>query len=241
LFLTRAGLPDFRYDISTGDSCEMAAHFIDLLDNLRGRIARMTGLVQDIVTKSVESVTHLDADLARRVIDLDNRIDDEEVAIEKQAIDLLALYQPAAIDLRMITMIIKVNGDFERIADCAVNISQRIPLLAKMGEYIVSTDLRLMANTVVSNLRDTINAFNLNDIDLSKQVLRGDDVLDALYHQIVQETLAVLESDQHRANRDLSTIMIAKNLERIGDHCTNIAEDIVYVQSGRIIRHRHAV
>lgn len=219
----------------------MSHHFADLLDSLRGRVARMTALVQDIVEKSVESVSNLDADLARIAMSADDRIDEEEVHIEKQAIDLLALYQPAASDLRMITTIIKVNGDFERIADCAVNVAQRVPLLAKMGDYIVSNDLRLMANTIVTTLRDTINAFNLSDIDLAKQVLRSDDVLDALYHQIVQETLAVLESDQHRANRDLSTIMMAKNFERMGDHCTNIAEDIVYVQSGRIIRHRHAV
>jgi len=219
----------------------MSHHFADLLDSLRARIARMTALVQDIVEKSVESVVNLDDNLARSAMGADDRIDEEEVNIERQAIDLLALYQPAASDLRMITMIIKVNGDFERIADCAVNVAQRVPLLAKMGDYLVSSDLRLMANTVVSTLRDTINAYNLNDIDLAKQVLRADDVLDALYHQIVQETLSVLESEQHRANRDLSTIMIAKNLERIGDHCTNIAEDIVYVQSGRIIRHRHAV
>lgn len=218
----------------------MAHHFADLLDALRSRIARMTALVQDIVEKSVESVINLDADLARSAMESDDRIDEEEVNIEKQAIDLLALYQPAASDLRTITMIIKVNGDFERIADCAVNVAQRVPLLAKTGDYIVSSDLRLMANTVTTHLRDTINAYNLSDIDLAKQVLRADDVLDALYHQIVQETLGVLESEQHRANRDLSTIMIAKNLERMGDHCTNIAEDIVYVQSGRIIRHRNA-
>lgn len=219
----------------------MSHHFADLLDTLKARIARMTALVQDIVEKSVESVVNLDDELARTVMNADDRIDEEEVNIEKQAIDLLALYQPAASDLRAITMIIKVNGDFERIADCAVNVAQRVPLLAKMGDYIVSSDLRLMANTVVTNLRDCINAYNLSDLDLAKQVLRSDDVLDALYHQIVQETLGVLESQQHRANRDLSTIMIAKNLERIGDHCTNIAEDIIYVQSGRIIRHRHAV
>lgn len=219
----------------------MSHHFADLLDALRARIARMTALVQDIVEKSVESVVNLDDEVARAAMNADDRIDEEEVNIEKQAIDLLALYQPAASDLRTITMIIKVNGDFERIADCAVNVAQRVPLLAKMGDYIVSSDLRLMASTVVTNLRDCINAYNLSDIDLAKQVLRADDVLDALYHQIVQETLGVLESEQHRANRDLSTIMMAKNFERIGDHCTNIAEDIIYVQSGRIIRHRHAV
>ncbi|HEY0007516.1 MAG TPA: phosphate signaling complex protein PhoU [Tepidisphaeraceae bacterium] len=219
----------------------MSQHFVDLLESLRGRVARMTALVQDIVEKSVESCINLDPDVARETINCDRRIDDEEVLVEKQAIDLLALYQPAAGDLRMITMIIKANSDFERVADCAVNIAQRVPLLAKMGDYLVSSDLRLMANTVVDTLRDTIHAFNLNQIDLAKKVLNSDDVVDALYSQIVQDTLNVLDSEKHRANRDLSTIMIAKNLERIGDHCTNIAEDIIYVHSGRIVRHRHAV
>ena len=217
----------------------MATQFRDTLENLIGRMARMTSLVQDIVERSVDAVVRLDNALAREVIDADTRIDEEEVKIEKNAIDILALYQPAAVDLRLITMIIKVNGDFERIADCAVNVAQRVAPLAAMGSYQVPTDLKLMANTVVSTLRDTISAFNLTDVDLARQVLKSDDVVDALYHQIVQDTLTILESEAHKANRDLATIMIAKNLERIGDHCTNVAEDLVYVQSGRIIRHLH--
>lgn len=217
----------------------MSIHFADQLEALRGRVARMTSLVQEIVEKSIEAVLHLDVELANETVGSDARINEEEVHIERQAIDLLALYQPAAIDLRMITMIIKANGDFERIADSAVNIAQRVPLLAKMGDYIVSTDLRLMANTAVKTLRETTQAFNLNDIEQAKQVLKSDDVLDALYHQIITESLGRLESE-HKANRDLSTIMMAKNIERIGDHCVNISEDIVYVRSGRIIRHANS-
>ena len=217
----------------------MPIRFTDLLDALRGRVARMTALVQQIVDQSVEAVVTLDTGLAEQAVEFDNRIDEEEVHIERQAIDLLARYQPAATDLRLITTIIKVNGDFERIADCAVNIAQRVPLLAKMGDYLVSTDLKLMANSSVMTLRDTVNAFNLSDLAMAQQVLKGDDVLDALYHQIITDSLTSLEAER-KANRDLSTIMIAKNLERIGDHCTNVAEDIVYVQSGHIIRHLHA-
>lgn len=217
----------------------MSIHFADQLEALRGRVARMTSLVQEIVEKSIESVLHLDVDLAEHTVHCDNRINEEEVHIERQAIDLLALYQPAAIDLRMITMIIKANGDFERIADSAVNIAQRVPLLAKMGDYIVSTDLKLMANTVLKTLRETTHAFNLNDIELAKTVLKSDDVVDALYHQIITDSLGRLENE-HKANRDLSTIMMAKNIERIGDHCVNISEDIVYVRSGRIIRHANS-
>jgi phosphate transport system protein len=219
----------------------MSHHFIDLLDQLKARLGRMTAMVQQSVEQAVEAVFTLDSRLMQQVIDGDTKIDEEEVHVEKNAIDLLALYQPAAGDLRLITTIIKVNGDFERIADCAVNIAQRVQFLRNLDHYEPPTDLRVMSNSVVSTLRDTIHAFNLGDETLARRVLRGDDVVDALYHQIVQDMLNMMEREAHKANRDLSNIMIAKNLERIADHCTNIAEDVIYVHSGRIIRHLHAV
>jgi len=218
----------------------MAHQFIDKLDELKNRMARMTALVQQVVDVSVESIVTANAALAAQATQLDNRIDEEEVKIEKGAIDLLALYQPAASDLRMITVIIKANSDFERIADCAVNAAQRVTPLIEEG-YEPPRDLRLMANSVVATLRDTIKAFNLADETLARQVLRGDDVVDALYHQIVQDMLAQLEAAGNSANTQLSNVMIAKNLERIADHCTNIAEDVIYAHTGRIIRHLHAI
>jgi phosphate transport system protein len=93
----------------------------------------------------------------------------------------------------------------------------------------------------LQTLRDTIKAFTLLDESVARQVLRGDDIVDALYHQIVQDMLAQMESDSQRANRDLSSIMIAKNLERIADHCMNVAEDVIYINTGKIVRHLHAV
>jgi phosphate transport system protein len=141
----------------------------------------------------------------------------------------------------MITTIIKANSDFERIADCAVNIAQRVLPLSRHEGYEVPADLKLMANSVIGTLRDTIKAFNLSDEAVARHVLRGDDVVDALYHQIVQDTLTQMESARHDADVDLANIMIAKNLERIGDHCTNIAEDVIFVRLGRIVRHLHAV
>lgn len=219
----------------------MSHHFVDLLDELRSRLARMTAMVQQSVEQAVEAVVTLDPQLTQHVIDGDTRIDEEEVKVEKQAIDLLALHQPAAGDLRLVTTIIKVNSDFERIADCAVNIAQRVQYLRNLDHYEPPTDLRVMATSVISTLRETIQAFNLIDENLARRVLRGDDVVDALYHQIVQDMLNMMESESHKANRDLSNIMIAKNMERIADHCTNIAEDVIYVHSGRIIRHLHAV
>ena len=219
----------------------MSRHLQDLVTELKGRVARMSAAVQQLVEQAVESVFKADPVLAQRVIDQDQKIDDEEVRVEKSAIDLLALHQPAAGDLRLITSIIKVNADLERVADCAVNAAQRVIPLARLQGYQAPADLKLMCNTVVATLRDTIKAFNLSDADLARQVLRSDDVVDALYHQIVQDMLAAMERNGQDANTDLSNIMIAKNLERIADHCTNIAEDVIYVRSGRIIRHLHAV
>lgn len=218
----------------------MSRHFTELMDELREQVARMTAMVQQAVEQSIEAVQTLDTRLAQTCIASDQQIDDEEVKIELEAINLLALHAPAATDLRMITGIIKVNSDLERIADCAVNIAQRVRPLSQMERYQAPKDLRLMANSVLQCLRDAIKAFNLSDAELARQVLRSDDVVDALYHQIVQDMLNRMEQDGQRANKDLSNIMIAKNLERIADHCTNIAEDVIYVQSGRIVRHLHA-
>ncbi|MGA2585392.1 MAG: phosphate signaling complex protein PhoU [Tepidisphaeraceae bacterium] len=219
----------------------MSHHLADLLDNLRGQVARMSTLVLQVVEQACDAVFTADAKLAEETIQLDQRVDDEEVRVEKSAIDVLALQQPAAVDLRTVTTIIKVNADFERIADCAVNIAQRVLLLSHLDQYEVPPDLRLMANTVVATLRDTLKAFNLRDEAMARHVLKSDDVVDALYHQIVQDMLTMMETDGQKANLELGNIMIAKNLERIADHCTNIAEDVVYIHTGRIIRHLHTV
>ena len=218
----------------------MSRHLHDLLEDLKGRIARMSAMVQQVVDQAVEAVLTADAKLAQRVIDGDTKIDDEEVRVEKAAIDLLALHQPAAGDLRLITTVIKLNSELERIADCAVNAAQRVLPLAREGEHSVPPDLRLMCSSVAKTLREAMRAFNQSDVDLARQVLRSDDVVDALYHQIVQDMLARIEQDGRRAGADLANIMIAKNLERIADHCTNIAEDVIYIHTGRIIRHLHA-
>ena len=219
----------------------MSHRFTDLLDDLKSRLSRMGAVVQQHVEQSVESLVTLDPKLAQQVIEADAKVDEEEVKVEKGAIDLLALHQPAAGDLRMITTIIKANSDFERIADCAVNIAQRVLPVSRHKGYEVPADIKLLANSVIGTLRDTIKAFNLADEAVARHVLRGDDIIDALYHQIVQDTLTQMEGAKREADVNLANIMIAKNLERIGDHCTNIAEDVIFVRLGRIVRHLHAV
>lgn len=266
----------------------MPTHFSELLDALRADVARMTSKVQRVVEQATESLILRDPALAQLAIDGDKQVDHDEVVVEKNAISLLALYQPAAADLRFITSVIKVNNDFERIADCAVNVAQRVPMMARQRDLILPRDLIDMANAAVEVLRNTINAFNLGNVELAKDVIRSDGKTDALYHQIVQDTLANLArqvppnaqpaeapyrngsasrfSDDGETEpridraideppvrrievappnldptRELAVIMIAKNFERVGDHCTNIAEDILYISSGQIVRHLHTV
>src|SRR5947207_12447750 len=126
----------------------MSHHFVDLLEDLKSRLARMTALVQQIVDLSVESIFSANAEIAQRAIDSDVRIDEEEVVVEKSAIDLIALYQPTAVDLRLISAIIKANNDFERIADCAVNLAQRVLPPAQPEAYVAPDEPRLMASRV---------------------------------------------------------------------------------------------
>jgi phosphate transport system protein len=217
----------------------MIINFLDQLDTLRSRVARMSALVQQVVEQAVESVIACDERLAEQTIATDKRVDDEEVEIEKLAINLLALYQPAAVDLRLIMTIIKVNADLERIADCAVNCAQRVSPLVREHSYRPPADLRLMGTRVVTLLQNTLKALNLGDENIAKDVVRSDDVVDALYAQIVQDMLSHMQGADTEVN--FGNIMIAKNLERIGDHCTNIAEDVIYVHTGLIIRHMHAL
>ena len=225
----------------------MAQQFTHLLDDLRARVARMTSKVQRVVEQATEALIQNDQELAHAAIEADKDVDHDEVEVEKHAIHLLALYQPAAADLRFITSVIKVNNDFERIADCAVNVAQRVPNLARQRDMVIPKNLIAMSDSVIETLRSTINAFNLSNVEMAKDVIRSDDKSDAYYHQIVQDALTTLgehvpnASVQRDASRELAVIMTAKNYERIGDHCTNIAEDILYITSGQIIRHLHSV
>jgi phosphate transport system protein len=220
----------------------MAQHFAELLDALRARVARMTSKVLLVVEQATESLVRRDVALAQQAIESDKSVDADEVEVEKHAINLLALYQPAAADLRFITSVIKVNNDFERIADCAVNVAQRVPSLARQRDLVLPRDLTYMAHRIIDTLRMTINAFNLSNVEMAKDVVRSDEQADALYRQIVTDTLqTIADRATTDPSRDLAVIMTAKNYERIGDHCTNIAEDILYITSGQIVRHLHSV
>lgn len=216
----------------------MTAHFVDLLDDLRRRSLRMASLVEDMLQETCEALLEADPGLARRVMERDGDVDTEEVAVEAEVIRLLALYQPVGFDLRLLCTVLKVNNDLERIADCAVNVAERARHLdarTLTGEY---KDLEQMGPIVKNMLRNAVKAFGAASVDDAQKVLLEEDAVDALYGQIIRRVVADAAGSPDRVAAFLDALSVAKNFERIADHATNIAEDVLYLCTGKIVRHR---
>jgi phosphate transport system protein len=216
----------------------MTAHFVDLLDGLRHRSLRMAGLVEEVVREACESVFQADVEKAKRVVQRDNDVDREEVEVESEVIRLLALYQPVGSDLRLLCTVLKVNNDLERIADCAVNVAERarhVDARTLAGPY---EDLRQMGPIVVHMLHSAVKAYGSQVVDDAQRVLLEEDAVDALYGQIIRRLVAEASVSPAKIASFLDVLSVAKNLERIADHATNIAEDVVFVCTGEIVRHR---
>ena len=216
----------------------MSAHFAELLEQLHRRCLGMGAMVQATVRMALDAMQSRNAQASQAVFESEQHIDAEEVEIERQAINLLALHQPAASDLRTLFAIVKINGDLERIADCAVNIAQQVPPFVHSG-VDAPRDLRVMADSLSKQLDDTMRALANKDTTLAEQVTRSDDLIDALYNQVLQDLQAAMIAQPTGIPGYLALILIARNLERMGDHCTNISEDILYRMRGRIVRHTH--
>ena len=215
----------------------MTTHFVNLLEELRRRSARMASLVEDMVREACESVTDTNETLAGRVIGRDNDVDAEEVVVESEVIRLMALYQPVGSDLRLLCAVLKINNDLERIADCAVNIAERARHLepGMVGRY--RRTVHEMETFVRRMLHGAIQAFALEDIEIAHQTLLTEECVDALYEQIIKEIVAEGAASSEVMAARLDVLSVAKNLERIADHATNIAEDVIFLATGQIVRH----
>ena len=216
----------------------MTAHFIQLLDSLQRRSLRMASLVEDIVEEACEAAFGADDRLASRVIDRDNEVDAEEVEIEAETVRLMALYQPVGSDLRLLCTILKVNNDLERIADCAVNIAERAKHLDRGSLDEHGETIRQMATLCRRMLRSAVQAYSAQEAANGRQVLSEDDAVDALYGQIIRSIVADASANPEMMAAYLDILSIAKNLERIADHAINVAEDVVFLATGEIVRHR---
>ncbi|TWT44289.1 hypothetical protein RAS1_06990 [Phycisphaerae bacterium RAS1] len=177
--------------------------------------------------------------LALRVVARDAEVDAEEVAVEAEVIRLVALYQPVGVDLRLLFTVLKVTTELERVADCAVNIAERakhleVQQLAPQNEHV-----RQMCTLVRRVLRQAVTAYSFQEVDVARQVAGGDAEIDALFGAIVREVLASATRSPESLAGYLDILSVTKNLERIADHATNIAEDVIYLATGAIVRHRN--
>jgi phosphate transport system protein len=217
---------------------ELPRHFDQELGNLKQDLLRMAALAETAVGKSLLSVTNRDSDLAREVITDDISLNRMELAIEEQAFKLLALRQPVATDLRLTVAAIRIATELERIGDQAVNIAERALELNSSPPLEVPINIKVMAEMALEMVRTSIDAFVNQDPKLAIQVCQRDVEVDILDDEYVQKILGYMIAESRWVIRLHHFVIIVRNLERIADLATNIAEDIVFIVEGRVIKHR---
>jgi len=217
---------------------ELSRHFDRELENLKQDLLRMAALAETAVGKSVESVTNRDSDRAREVIIDDITLNRMELAIEEQAFKLLALRQPVATDLRLTVAAMRIATELERIGDQAVNIAERALELNSRPPLELPIDIKIMADLALGMVRTSIDAFVSQDPKLALQVCQRDVEVDILDDEYIQKLLDSMIKESRWVTRLHHFIIIVRNLERIADLATNIAEDIVFIVEGRVIKHR---
>jgi phosphate transport system protein len=218
----------------------MERHFDDELNQLRADILKMSDLARQAITKSIEALTNRDKTQAQNVIDDDNNIDELELVIDEKCIDSIARYQPMAKDLRFITTGLKLNAELERIADLAVDIAQRVLELADKPLLKPLVDIPKLSDVAQNMVREAIDSFIKKDVSLAKKVITSDTEADNLRDKICAELINdYMLKDAATATRAVPLLLIARHLERICDHASNIAEDIIYMVEGKTIKHHH--
>jgi len=207
------------------------------LKKLREDILYMGGLVEDQIQKPVSSLVERDFKLAETIIQRDHEVNRLDVEIDDLCIQLLALHQPAARDLRFITTALKITTDLERIGDMAVNICERALELNEEPQLKPYIDIPRMAHISEKMIRESLDAFVREDTTLALKVCKEDQEVDDLNSQIFRETISFMIEDPHTVSRAMKISSVSKYLERIGDHATNIAEMVVFMVKGKSIRH----
>lgn len=212
-------------------------HFAEQLEALRRNLILLGGEVERQIQRAIEALTDMDPEKARAVIAADEEIDRMEVNIEEQAISLLALQQPVAVDLRFLIAALKINSDLERIGDHAVNIAEGAERLAGQKAFKPFIDLPYMAEVAMSMLKQSLDAFVNRDANLAKKVIRRDDILDEKNVSLIRELLTYMAEYPTLITYCIELISISKNLERVGDLATNICEDTIFIAEARWVKH----
>lgn len=215
----------------------MTTHFFDLLDELMRRSLRMARAVEHMLAEACTAVVNADTALANRLIRQDLEIDQEEVAIEAETLRIMTLFQPMGADMRRLCTVLKVNGDLERIADCVVNIAERVEHLSYPDIEPYVADLKQIYPAVRRMLHEVLHAYSLGDKEIAARIRGDDDVVDAFYGQFMRKLVVEASRSPEVIASHLDILSIGKNFERIADHVTNIAEDVIYMTTGQIVRH----
>ena len=215
----------------------MERHFEHQIEELKRQLLHMSGLSERIIRKAVTALQRRDPELAAEVMTDDRAIDRLEIDIEERCVNLLALQQPLAGDLRLITSSIKISNDLERIGDHAVNIAGCAQELARRPPVRPLADLEQMTESAVAMLRDALDAFVRRDAEAARALCRRDDEVDALNRRLFGELLARMVSNPGEIEPSMTLVLVSRNLERIGDLATNIAEEVVFIAEARVIKH----
>jgi phosphate transport system protein len=216
----------------------MERHLDEELRELHQGILKMGAFAQEAIFKSIEALKNRDKAQAQEVIDTDNKVDALELEIDERCIDLIARYQPMARDLRFITTGMKINAELERITDLAVDISQRVLELVNKPLLKPLIDIPKLSTIAQNMVRNAIDSFIKKDVELAKRVVQSDPEADKLRNLVQDELINdYMAKDAHTASRAVPLLLIARHLERICDHTTNIAEDVIYMVEAKVVKH----
>jgi phosphate transport system protein len=215
-------------------------HFQQELGGLKERLLAMGGLAEDRVRTAMQGLVERDGALIEEVLNGDGPVNELHIEIDDLCLKLLALHSPMAADLRAVMAAIKINSDLERVGDMAVNIAEAARRYTTHPPVKKLIDIPRMATTAQRMLRDALDSYVRGDMELAQHVLDEDDVLDSLKTQVFRELLTYMLQDPSTIEPALDLILISRHLERIGDHATNVAEDVIFMVSGRDVRHHAA-
>jgi phosphate transport system protein len=207
------------------------------LDELKQKLLAMGGMAEQAVERAVRAYQTRDLSLCQIVLRDESKINAAERDVDEMSIDLLAMQQPMAIDLRFIVACIKINADLERVGDQAVNVAERVMDLITRPDPGLNVDIPRMAQMSISMVRDALNAFLTADVDLAQSVLERDDLVDNMNREVFEAVDAEMAKSAGMHRNLLDTLIVARNLERVADHATNIAEDVIFWVRGADVRH----
>jgi len=217
----------------------MERQFEIQMEKLKNRILKMCSLVDEQFDSAIKSIENENVDLAMQVIEKDNKVDKYDVKIDKACQKLLALRQPVATDLRFIMSAMTINSNLERIGDIAVNISENFLLHKKKPSFLSRSNFTPMANLVREMIRNSIDSFINNDPKLAQKVIEADDVLDKYNIDNHQILINIMKENKDDIEAAVTLLVICRQLERLGDHATNIAEDVYFIVEAQMIKHKY--